>query len=171
MPRTGSKVAEAIEAIHEKPRTTRELCTLLGCTCSAVRAMLLRPLSHGLIVKINDQQGRLHFASPQTARRSSLGKAEKKAPVASSRASVHGSNKPIAPVRQQIGKTHPPRASSATVSPCKKTRPILEAKPHGISSYFQEGELIIAVGGQSITLDTIQRQQLYSYLHKIRHIQ
>ncbi|WP_293776151.1 hypothetical protein [uncultured Oxalicibacterium sp.] len=61
--------------------------------------------------------------------------------------------------------------SSAAASPCKKPRPILEAKPYGISSYFEEGELIIAVGGQSITLDTIQRQQLYSYLHKIRHIQ
>lgn len=170
MPRAGTKVAEAIDAIQKRPRTTRELCTLLGCTCSAVRAMLLRPLSHGVIVKITDQQGRLHFASPQTARHSPIGKSPKKMPNASSRASAHAT-KSGTPPRQTSGNAAPSRSSASTTASCKKPRPTLEGKPYGISSYFEEGELIIAVGGQSITLDTIQRQQLYSYLHKIRHIQ
>jgi len=161
-PRAGTKVAVALALIRKQPRTARELCTLLSCTCSAVRSMLLRPLSHGVIVKSKDKTGRLCFVTPDTVNHD----------PAFASAAV---NKPRKTQQRRIqtlslsasqAANQPASQSKSKTCPASKRKAETESSTD-IASHLLNGELTIAANGESIKLDAGQRQQLYYYLQKI----
>lgn len=161
-PRAGTKVAVALDLIKQQPRTTRELCTLLSCTCNAVRSMLIRPLSHGAIIKTTDAEGRVYFNNPHTEPADTV---KDTCVVRQRRAkNIHLVAKP------PLHKTTSTKNKSA---PCRKERRASKEHAHSaeIASGLIDGGLTIAANGKSINLDAKQRQQLYSYLQKIQGIQ
>lgn len=165
-PRRGSKVAIAIEAIQTRPRTTRELGNMLECTCSAVRSMLLRPLSRGVIVKVTDDAGKLYFAMPQAAQHAAFTAAavERKSPSCAKKRLPSPSPASVAPTAKAQSPAHPPAHRNAMRGLA------MDAESPIIASFFLNGELTITANGECIRLDATQRQQLYSYLHKLRHV-
>lgn len=163
-PRTGTKVAVALALITKQPRTARELCTLLSCTCNAVRSMLIRPLSHGVIIKTKDASGRLYFALPTIAPNdpafSVVNDGEPSSmhqrPQRSTRLIPQKSPIPNEPLQQ--------KDRSLT---CPSNRKADKMRLPDLASVLSDGELTIAANGTSIKLNASQRRQLYCYLQKL----
>lgn len=149
-PRQGSKVFRAIAALRGGPKTTQQLGCIMNCASDAVHALLRRPLSHAAIVKYRDADGRLHFALPEMI--------DAAQPMATNKEKECGS---LALVSSNVRLFE---------------RESRHATDHGFATHdiiaglFSDGELTIAVDGECIRLNTAQRQQLYVYLHKIRHL-
>lgn len=158
VPRPGSKVALAIAALQDGPKTTQQLGNVIGCASDAVHALLHRPLAQNAIVKLWDEKGRLHFALP--------GMTDGLLPAASmkpavSRAAKNNDFASLALVSSNVR----PLETASRDSASTRTAPNAM-----IAGLFSDGELTIAVDGECIRLDTAQRRQLYAYLHKIRHL-
>lgn len=151
IPRHGSKVAFAIEAIRERPRTTRELSTLLACTCNAVRSMLLRPLARKAIIKTTDAEGRVYFSNPDIASGTA---AEYPEPVLQMHPGHPGKGTKNSSIRAKT-------ASHALMS---------QTPSSSLAAFYLNGELTLTVNGACVHLDAHQREQLYSYLQQLRHL-
>lgn len=159
VPRPGSKVALAIAALRDGPKTTQQLGGVMGCASDAVHALLHRPLAQDVIVKLWDENGRLHFALPEMTDR--LLSAVSIRP-AISRAANNGDFASLALVSSNVRPLE--TAASRDTTSMRTTSTTM------IAGLFSDGELTIAVDGECIRLDTAQRRQLYAYLHKIRHL-
>lgn len=61
IPRLGSKVALAIDAMRDGPKSRDEVAKLFGCEPRDLHAFLNDPLKNGLLIKLKDQDGLLHF--------------------------------------------------------------------------------------------------------------
>jgi len=166
-PRTGTKVAVALDLIAKQPRTARELCTLLYCTCSAVRSMLIRPLSHGFIIKTKDKTSRLYFAQSDTASQPYACASEVNGHYALNQRRINkassSSSTPSTHKTSKLGKS--------TILRGNNRKHENELSCASIASHSMNDELTIAVNGKSIKLDASQRQQLFSYLQKIHGAQ
>lgn len=158
VPRPGSKVALAIAALQSGPKTTQQLGNVMGCASDAVHALLHRPLAQGVIVKLWDENGRLHFALPEMADGLLSAAATKPAMAGSAKG---GDFVSLALVSSNVRPLETAPRDSASIR---------AASTAMIAGLFSDGELTIAVDGECIRLDTAQRRQLYAYLHKIRHL-
>lgn len=182
-PRTGSKVAEAIDALSNGPLTPKELAHALQRDSSAINTLLLRALTHGAIVKVKNRRGRIYFATPDTVldeqfiatHRNESGIADTDtAPkqnihqlqiAASEKAATLVSSN----VRSMTAHENSPAPSTEHID---VPSPSFDSKsPPVIAGLFSDGELTISIGGECLQLDTSQRQQLYAYLHKIRYLE
>lgn len=183
-PRPGSKIAEAIDAVRKAPLTPRELAQVLQRDSSAINTLLLRALTHSAIIKVKDQRGRLYFAAPDTILDHQFTAVSKNetgiAGTASKQnilrlqstsngkaATLISSN--VHPISgHENGERHVPEHSDTDEAP---PAPFNTMSAPVIAGLFSDGELTISIGGECLQLDTAQRQQLYSYLHKIRYLE
>lgn len=179
----------AIIAMRNGPMTAQQLGKVVQRASTAVNALLLRALAHAAIIKIKDQTGRLYFSLPGTPldeRFVAISTNDTPAfqQVGNGNAFVEDQT----PTPPPKGKTLTLISSNTHASigelhnvenkqTCNETRREinhLEPSPSYsapvIAGLFSDGELTIAVNGECLRLNTVQRQQLYTYLHKIRYL-
>jgi hypothetical protein len=61
-PRPGSKVSLAVQALLDGPMNTEALAGVMDSPSNSVRGMLSIPVERGLLVKVQDSTGMLHYA-------------------------------------------------------------------------------------------------------------
>lgn len=62
IPKPGSKVAKAADAMGTGPKTTAELAKVMECEPASVNATLMLALEHGYMIKVKDEKKVIHFA-------------------------------------------------------------------------------------------------------------
>jgi len=61
-PRPGSKVSLAIQALLDGPMTSEGLAAVMSSPTNSVRGMLYAPVERGLLLRVQDATGLLHYA-------------------------------------------------------------------------------------------------------------
>lgn len=61
-PRPGSKISVAIQALLDGPMSSDALSNAMRSPSNSISQMLKAPVEHGLIVKVQDNTGLLHYA-------------------------------------------------------------------------------------------------------------
>lgn len=185
LPRPGSKVAEAIEALSNGPMTPRELAQVLQRDSSAINTLLLRALTHQAIIKVKDKRGRLYFAIPNATLHEQFTPAHAgtSTPINADTPSkqnilqlIASTGKTPSLISSNVRSIHGPEHSESLISneqtSPESPSPSIDANSAPvIAGLFSDGELTISIGGECLQLDTSQRQQLYAYLHKIRYLE
>lgn len=62
VPRPGTRSAAALNALVKRPMSTSTLANAIDCAVGSVNASIQPALDHGLIIKLKDSAGLLHFA-------------------------------------------------------------------------------------------------------------
>jgi predicted transcriptional regulator len=187
-PRPGSKIAAAIDAVRNGPMTPRELAKVLQRDSSAINTLLLRALTHAAIIKVKDPRGRLYFATPDTVldqQYTVVGKDETEAAENHTqvkqniiRLQVAATGKHSTLISSNVHTIASPHSDTSHAPDANDRQdealPAINnnsASPPVVAGLFSDGELTISIGGECLQLDTAQRQQLYTYLHKIRYLE
>lgn len=188
-PRPGSKVAMAISAMLNGPMTAQELGKVVQRASTAVNALLLRALAHAAIIKIKDKTGRLYFALPDTPLDErfvvvSTNEATVFQKVGNGNTLINDQTSAI-PSRGKalilissnthalVGELRDTKNEHTYNETHHETEHLSTNSSYSapvIAGLFSDGELTIAVNGECLRLNTMQRQQLYTYLHKIRYL-
>lgn len=185
-PRPGSKVAMAISAMLNGPMTAQELGKVVQRASTAVNALLLRALAHSAIIKIKDKTGRLYFALPGTPLDERFVAVSTKETAAFQKvgngntftdnqtSALPSQGKALILISSNthalVGGFRDTENEHACNEMHHETDPSSSYSAPVIAGLFSDGELTIAVNGECLRLNTVQRQQLYTYLHKIRYL-
>lgn len=181
-PRPGSKVEAAAQALRDGPMTAKDLAEAIGSEIKNLHAMLSASIEHGVIVRVKDQTGLPHYALGGTvlderfdAYAGHLGvralvRSVKSPSVSASPEALAAAN----PFRSRVAVAHKAGAEHEPVKPKEKS--LMEKLLHAravsqekrlVAGLFNNGELMISTGAESIRLNQGQTRELFDYLDKI----
>ncbi|MFZ3286231.1 MAG: hypothetical protein WA191_05230 [Telluria sp.] len=181
-PRPGSKISAAIQALLDGPMPTDALANAMRSPSNSISQMLKAPMEHGLIVKVQDNTGLLHYACAGMSLDDKFmpyaGRAGTMSPetVVPPRAAVNpadpfglvakqATQRPAARKSRSAPATSTPQAHrAANVKPLPPAAvPSNEEVPF-VAALFSTGDLMIKVGEDTVMLSRSHQVQLRQYV-------
>ncbi|MES2126683.1 MAG: hypothetical protein V4463_05370 [Pseudomonadota bacterium] len=197
-PQPGSKISAAIQALLDGPMTAIALGNVMTAPANSVPQMLVKPIKEGMIIKLQDKTGLLHFSLPGMAVDESFTawtsverapKAPKPPPRAAEAAAPFKVDAAdpfgLVAARAGVAKRSPEGAAASVFSaptadqvkhfanraPVPKTPPPTSdpfTTSPFVAALFSTGDLLIQVGEASVRLSREHQEQLQQYVSRFK---